>query len=115
MGKNSKGFDVMIAYKLIRRLKDGSLSPLFINRKMRLTVGTWLKAFFCPTKGFSPRLGWHCLKEPVAPHLSMELATGEVREFWEVEIDDYEEFSRPASQGGVWFLAKEMKLIRRVQ
>lgn len=34
----------MIAYKLIRKLKDGSLSPLFINKKSRIPIGVWMNA-----------------------------------------------------------------------
>jgi hypothetical protein len=34
----------MKAYKLIRKMKDGSLSPLFINKKSRIPVGVWVLA-----------------------------------------------------------------------
>lgn len=50
----------MIAYKLIRKLKDGSLSPLFINKKQRIPIGIWLDAESHPTNGFAYRKGWHC-------------------------------------------------------
>lgn len=49
----------MIAYKLIREMSDGSLSPLFINKKSRLPVNTWMDAEAHPTKGFALRKGWH--------------------------------------------------------
>lgn len=32
------------AYKLVRKLKDGSLAPLFINKRLRLTTDEWLEA-----------------------------------------------------------------------
>ena len=34
----------MKAYKLIRKMKDGSLSPLFINKKSRIPVGVLVLA-----------------------------------------------------------------------
>ena len=95
----------MIAYKLFRKLKDGSISSLFINKKKRLPIGTWMTAEAHPTKGFAVRPGWHCTHDPYAPHLS------EKGRIWlEVEIDDYEEVVRPASQGGIWYLAKRIKI-----
>jgi hypothetical protein len=50
----------MIAYKLFRKLKDGSLAPLFINKKTRIPLNKWLDAEPHPTKGFAFRKGWHC-------------------------------------------------------
>ncbi len=50
----------MKAYKLIRKMKDGSLSPLFINKKSRIPVGVWMDAESNPPKGFAVRKGWHC-------------------------------------------------------
>ena len=47
----------MIAYKLIRKMKDGSLSPLFINKKSRIPLNTWLEAELKPTNGFAIRKG----------------------------------------------------------
>jgi hypothetical protein len=40
------------AYKLVRQMKDGSLAPLFINKRMRLKINCWMKAEDHPTKGF---------------------------------------------------------------
>ena len=60
----------MKAYKLIRKMKDGSLSPLFINQKSRIPIGVWMDAELHPKKGFAVRKGWHCTLEPKAPHLS---------------------------------------------
>jgi hypothetical protein len=96
----------MIAYKLIRKLKDGSLSPLFINKKSRIPIGIWLDAEEHQTKGFALRKGWHCTLEPIAPHLSKNN-----RVWVKVEIEDTELYNRPKSQGGVWVLAQRMKVI----
>ena len=99
----------MIAYKLIRKMKDGSLAPLFINKKSRIPIGEWLEAENHPTKGFSVRKGWHCTLMPVAPHLS------EKGRVWvQVEVDDTELYNRPESQGGMWVLAQRMKVIKEV-
>jgi hypothetical protein len=95
------------AYKLVRLLKDGSLSPLFINRRSRLSVGTWMDAEAHRTKGFAFRKGWHCTLTPNAPHLS---SRGRV---WvEVEVDDVELYNRPESQGGTWVLAQRMRIVK---
>ena len=96
----------MIAYKLIRKLKDGSLSPLFINKTQRIPIGEWLIAENHPTKGFAVRQGWHCTLEPIAPHLSTK-----DRVWVMVEIEDFEYYNRPESQGGTWVLAQKMKVI----
>ena len=99
----------MRAYKLVRKMKDGSLAPLFINRKFRLPVGEWLEAECHPTKGFAVRPGWHCTASPSAPHLSKK-----GRVWIEVEIDDYKEHMRPEAQGGLWYLAGKMKVIKEM-
>lgn len=99
----------MIVYKLVRELKDGSLSPLFINRKQRIPIGIWLDAEEHPTNGFAIRKGWHCTLKPIAPHLSKKN-----RVWVEVEIDDIELYDRPKSQGGTWVLAQKMKVIRKI-
>lgn len=99
----------MVVYKLIRKLKSGELSPLFINKKSRIPLGIWLDAENHPTKGFAVRKGWHCTLKPEAPHLSKE-----GRVWVEVEVDDFEYFERPQSQGGIWVLAQKMKVIREI-
>lgn len=99
----------MIAYKLIRKLKDGSLSPLFINKKSRLPFNIWMIAESHPTKGFAYRKGWHCTLKPIAPHLSVKN-----RSWVEVQIEDFEYYQRPESQGGTWVLAQKMKIIREI-
>lgn len=104
----------MIAYKLFKRRKDGSIGPLFINARARLEKGVWYQAEDHPTKGFAHRPGWHCTLKPEAPHLS-EQTTTQRREWFEVEIEDYEFFERPPSQGGRWALAQRMKIVGPVR
>jgi hypothetical protein len=99
----------MIAYKLVRLRKDGSVGSLFINRKARLTPGWWMEAESHPTKGYALRPGWHCTAKPIAPHLSTK-----GRCWIKVQIEDYEVFERPESQGGKWYIAKRMKVICRI-
>lgn len=96
----------MIAYKLCRLLKNGDITPLFINKKLRLIFNEWLDAECHPTKGFAVRPFWHCTSNPVAPHLSKKN-----RVWIKLEIEDFTEFHRPESQGGKWFLAKRIKLL----
>lgn len=99
----------MKAYKLVRALKDGNITPLFINKKQRLLIGKWLVAESHRTKGYIYRPHWHCTSEPTAPHL-----TEKGRCWYEVEIEDYTEFNRPNSQGGLWYLANRMKIIKKL-
>lgn len=96
----------MIGYKLFRRRKDGSLGPLFINRKQRIELNEWYPAEDHPTKGYAHRPGWHVCSEPHAPHLSEK-----GREWFMVEIDDYQEHVRPECQGGIWFIANRMRVL----
>jgi hypothetical protein len=104
----------MKAYKLVRKMKDGSLSPLFISKKSRIPIGKWLEAENHPTKGFAVRKGWHCTLKPEAPHLSENPKNKRPRVWVEVEVEDYEKFRRPESQGGTWVLAQRMKVIREL-
>lgn len=104
----------MKAYKLVRKMKDGSLAPLFINAKSRMEIGKWMPAEDHPTKGFAHRPGWHCTLKPVAPHLAENPKNGSPRVWVEVEISDYELYDRPESQGGTWVLAQAMKVVREL-
>lgn len=97
----------MKAFKLFRLMKDGSLAPLFINKRQRVPVGRWVDAEDHPTKGFARRPGWHCCLKPEAPHLSLK-----GRVWCEVEIENFRYFERPEAQGGKWVLANKMKVIR---
>lgn len=96
----------MIAYKLFRLRRDGTLGPLFINRKQRLHVGVEYEAEDHPTKGYAHRPGWHVCAEPVAPHL-----TERGRVWARVKVDDYVAHQRPQSQGGLWFTANRMTIL----
>lgn len=102
----------MKAYKLFRLRKDGSLGSLFINRKQVIDVGVWYEAEDHPTKGFAHRPYFHMCSQPIAPHLSMELKSGEQRIWAECEMEDYEVFDRPATQGGIWYLAGKIKVVK---
>ena len=99
----------MKAYKLFRELKSGEITPLFINKKARLPFDEWMDAECHPTKGFKVRPFWHCTSQPVAPHLS---ENGRV--WCEIEMEDYEEFQRPQNQGGMWYLANRIKIVRKL-
>ena len=102
----------MKAYKLLRTKKDGKLYPLFINKTVETPIGEWMIAECHPTKGFAVRQGWHCCFKPIAPHLKTELKTGEKRVWVECEVEDFESYNRPESQGGTWILAQRMKINR---
>jgi hypothetical protein len=96
----------MIAYKLFRQRKDGTLGSLFINPKARLKPGEWLKSDIYPTQGFAIRAGWHTLARKYAPHLSKKN-----RVWRQVEIKDFTEIKRPKNHGGKWFIAKQMMIL----
>jgi len=96
----------MIAYKLCRKKKNGDITSLFINKSETLLFNVWIEAKSFPTKGFKVRPFWHCTSSPIAPHLFLK-----GRVWVKVEIDDYEIFNRPENQGGIWFLAKKIKLL----
>ncbi len=99
----------MIAYKLLRKRKNGTLGPLFINRKQVIPINEWLPAENHPTKGYALRPGWHTTLKPEAPHLTMR-----GRVWTEVEILDYKKLVRPQKQGGVWLLSKLIKIIKEI-
>lgn len=102
----------MKAYKLLRMKKDGNLYPLFINKTVSTPIGEWMTAECHPTKGFAVRQGWHCCFKPIAPHLKERLSNGEQRIWAECEVEDWEAYDRPESQGGAWILAQRMKIVR---
>jgi hypothetical protein len=100
----------MIGYKLFRVRKDGTLGPLFINRKLRIETGKWYPMEEHPTKGFAFRPGWHICSKPEAPHLSMR-----DRVWFKVEFNLLDTIKRPESQGGLWYLGKDMRVIERIE
>jgi hypothetical protein len=97
------------AWKLFRLRKDGTLGPLFINKKLIVEEGIWFPAEDHPTKGYKCRPGWHCTPRKFAPHL-----TTKGRVWVEVEIADYQDLQKPESQGGTWYLAKWLKVTPRI-
>lgn len=99
----------MDAYKLVRKRRDGTLGSLFIKRKAVLPVGTWLEAEDVPTTGYAHRPGWHCCADKHAPHLSKK-----GRVWVRVQIKDYDTHIRPAAQGGKWFTAQQMKILKEL-
>ncbi len=99
----------MIAYKLFRIMKNGEISSLFINKKERYPFNIWITYKDIPTKGFKQRAGWHSMAIPNAPHLSLK-----GRAWFKVEIEDFITETRPASQGGKWFLSKKLKIIKKL-
>jgi len=96
----------MIAYKLCRQLKNGDITPLFINKKQRLKLNVWYDAEEHYTKGFKFRPYWHSTEFPEAPHLSTKN-----RVWVKCEIEDYHEIIRPQAQGGKWFLSNRIRFI----
>jgi hypothetical protein len=103
------GVNSMIAYKLMRKRKNGTLGSLFINKKVVIPLNVKLEAENHPTKGYQERFGWHCTFKPVAPHLSTK-----GRVWVKCEVEDYEVYNRPESQGGQWVLAKYMKVLQEL-
>lgn len=99
----------MIAYKLFRVKKDGGITPLFINKTKELETNKWLQAECHPTKGFKVRPFWHCTSQPIAPHLSTK-----GRKWFKIEMEDFNEFNRPSSQGGLWYLSNKIKIIGEI-
>lgn len=97
----------MRAYKLFRRLKNGEITSLFINKKRRLPLNEWLEAESFPTKGFAVRPYWHCTKNQTAPHLSSKGRVWAV-----VDMKNYKKMERPEHQGGTWYLAGDIKIIK---
>ena len=97
----------MIAYKLFRLKKNNKITSLFINKTKELEFNVWLEAESFPTKGFAVRPFWHCTEQPIAPHLS------EKNRVWlKVEMEGFSEYNRPENQGGKWFLAKRIKILK---
>lgn len=99
----------MKAYKLFRKRKNGTLGPLFINRTLVISPKKWLKAEPHRTKGFKFRPGWHCCSTPSDSHLSMK-----DRVWCEVEIKGIKKIMRPENQGGLWYLSKQLKMMKEL-
>jgi len=97
------------AYKLLKLRKNGTFGPLFINRRQIIPINVWLAAENHPTRGYTIRPGWHVTLKPEAPHLSKK-----GRIWMKVEVEDYKEFKRPESQGGLWLLANKIRVLEKV-
>lgn len=95
----------MKAWKLFTLRRDGTLGPLFIDRRLRIPLDEWLDAEEHPTKGYALRPGWHAAPEPRADHL-----TEKGRIWVPVELDGAVPLKRPKNQGGVWWLAKRLRV-----
>lgn len=93
----------------MRVLKNGDITALFINKKYRVRLNQWMDASCHPTKGFAIRPGFHVLEQPIAPHLKLT----KDRAWFEVEIEDFKIIQRPEKQGGRWYLANKMKVVKR--
>ena len=106
----------MMAYKLLRRTKDGLLGPLFVGRSSRLSFGVTYEARSdLPHPGLAHRPGFHCTRVPYAPHIKMRLKNGEERVWCLVKISgEITPHQRPASQGGLWYTAEKMRLLREL-
>lgn len=98
---------VKVAYKLFRQRKDGTLGPLFIDRKRVIPLGPILQADDIPTKGYAHRPGWHLTEQPIAPHLSAKGRVWAEVEFWGGYYHD-----RPKHQGGRWIIADRIRVVR---
>jgi hypothetical protein len=98
------------AYKLFKKRKNGTLGSLFINARAVLDLDVWMEAKPHRKKGFAFRPGWHCTFAPFAPHLTKN----NNRVWGEVEVEDYTIFKRPETQGGLWILAKKMKIVKEL-
>jgi hypothetical protein len=97
----------MIGYKLLKKRKDGTYGPLFINASKRMRCGEWYDAEEHRTKGYAFRPGWHLCARPVAPHLSVN----DRRVWCMVEFEHRETMNRPQHQGGTWYLGSQMRIL----
>lgn len=97
---------VIFGYKLVRKRKDGTLGPLFIDRGRVLQIRVWMHAEAVSTKGFAFRPGWHACSKKSAPHLSKK-----GRVWCKVALCGVTEHHRPKSQGGLWYTAEKMMIM----
>ena len=97
----------MVGYKLVRRRKNGTLGPLFINRSLVLRLRVRYTAENHPTKGFAVRPGFHICSKPTAPHLSKK-----GRVWIKVRFSDFASHKRPVCQGGLWYVANSMTVLK---
>jgi hypothetical protein len=103
----------MKAYKLMKKISSPegvSYQSLYIGKPKRYKKRTWYTAEVNPTKGFSLRKGFHCSAKPSAPHIKPK----ENLVWVKVKIKNHYPFERPDSQGGLWYIAQRMKILKEV-
>lgn len=94
------------AFKIFRVRRDGTLGPLFIGRDIVIKPGVWIKAKAIRTEGFKFRPGWHACPTQNAPHLTLK-----GRVWAKVELRGVKLHHKPANQGGLWYTAKQLRLV----
>ena len=106
----------MKAWKLLRVRNDGTLGPLFVGRDRVIREGEWQMAEYdLAHPGLAHRPGFHCTDAPHAPHIKMRLKNGEERVWCMVKISGkITPHMRPAGQGGLWYTAEKMRLLREL-
>ncbi|MCG5526868.1 hypothetical protein LRF89_06695 [Halorhodospira sp. 9621] len=101
---------IQLGYKLMRRMGDG-YAPLYFCRSHRYQLGDWQEAVDGGRKrGYAHRPFFHICQAPDAPHIRLRAP----RVWLLCEFQPHQVFPRPSSQGGDWFLAKWMRLLREV-
>jgi len=105
-----------VAFKLLRKRSDGSLGPLFVGRRKRLSPGvTYTAERGLPHPGLAHRPGFHCTALPSAPHIRLRLKNGECRVWCMVLISGkIERLARPDCQGGLWYVSEKMRIVKEL-
>ena len=102
----------LIGYKLFHVRKNLTIGPLFINKKQVIPLGEWLKAEAHRTPKFVFRPGWHICSKPEAPHIKTD-CKAQKRAWYKVEFFDYKVIKRPECQGGIWYIAKNIRVVEK--
>ena len=108
------GIKHITGYKLFHVRKNNTIGPLFINRSQVIPLKTWLRAERHYTKGYKFRPGWHICSKPYAPHIKLNCKS-QKRAWYKVEFTLYEELKRPEAQGGLWYIADLIRVIKPVK
>ena len=97
----------MIAYKIFKVRKDGSLGSLYCDTKAKYYLDKWYRSspYYHPKLKFRP--GFHATLKPYAPHIKIK----KNRAWYKIDVEDYTFFDRPACQGGKWLVCKKMKIL----
>ena len=103
------------AYKLFKKRKDGTYGPAQVEQKnlvcSRYVPGVMYEAEDANPRYLKHRPGFHCCAIPYAPHMKDDMPG---RAWCEVLIRVKGTEQRPESQGGLWFLASELLIVREV-